>query len=93
MLQTFIEYKCKTNAKARKIKTQQQQTGNGKVSEDLNEVESKLMGLIGWTSCTGDPCLSEVGLNNSEIGIRDFEVTFYIYIILFLHRFSSINYR
>lgn len=45
------------------MKIDQQGTGGGKgKTTNLSDTEDKLMGILGWVSCDGDPKLSEPGL-------------------------------
>lgn len=61
-LQAIGRWKSKVKAKALNLKLEMKQTGGGPVkSPPLNDVEERLINLLGWKSITGD--------KNKEIGL------------------------
>ncbi|XP_018578587.1 uncharacterized protein LOC108916773 isoform X2 [Anoplophora glabripennis] len=66
-------WKSKVKAKALNLKLEMEQTGGGPVkSPPLNDIEERLINLMGWKSITGDKN-KELGLGISEVATTPIE--------------------
>lgn len=67
----FIEFKSKTKKKAREISTNIRCTGGGGHPKMLNDMEERLMGLIGWVTVKGSSDLPEELNPSTEVNDKN----------------------